>query len=163
MRLTFVLLSAVLVARAAVAQPPALPDRVDALVAASRTFVFYSDAVTNLHDFLVWNARSREPVEPAPDCFAGLSAEQRTAFEHAHEHYKVFATPAGNRLLLALRYRLAGFGDFDIADSAAMELRSRSCGRRHRRTRNAGGRRTTLVIDDGSRPSSRCWRHTKMR
>ena len=26
----------------------------------------YSDAVTNFHDFLVWNARSQEPVEPAP-------------------------------------------------------------------------------------------------
>jgi hypothetical protein len=82
--------------------------------------VFYSDAVTNLHDFLVWNARSREPVEPAPDCVAGLPGEQRTAFEHAREHYKVFATPARNRLLLALRYRLAGFGDFGIADSAAI-------------------------------------------
>ena len=107
-------------ARAAVAQPPALPNRVDAPVAASRTFVFHSDAVTNLHDFLVWNARSQEPVEPARDCFAGLSAEQRTAFEQAREHYRVFATPAGNRLLLALRYRLAGFGDFGIADSAAI-------------------------------------------
>ena len=109
-----------LVARAAVAQPPALPDRAGALVAAGRTFVFYSDAVTNLHDFLVWNARSREPVEPLPDCFARLSAVQRTAFEQAREHYKVFATPAGNRLLLALRYRLAGFGDFGIADAAAI-------------------------------------------
>ncbi|HEX5109407.1 MAG TPA: hypothetical protein VFV95_13210 [Vicinamibacterales bacterium] len=120
MRLAFALLSAVLVARAAVAQPPALPDRAGALVAAGRTFVFYSDAVTNLHDFLVWNARSREPVEPLPDCFARLSAVQRTAFEQAREHYKVFATPAGNRLLLALRYRLAGFGDFGIADAAAI-------------------------------------------
>ena len=32
-----------------------------------------------------------------------------------------FATPAGNRLLLAMRYRLAGFDDFDLADAAAVE------------------------------------------
>jgi hypothetical protein len=69
-----------------VAQPAdMLPERGGALVAASRTFVFYSDPVTNLHDVLVWSARSREPVEPAPKCLAGLPAEQRTAFEHARE------------------------------------------------------------------------------
>ena len=119
--LTFVLLS-LLVARAALAQPAdVLSKRVEGRVAASRTFVFYSDARTNLHDFLVWNARSREPVEPAPECLGSLPAEQRTAFDHAREHYRVFATPAGNRLLLALRYRLAGFGDFGLADSAAIE------------------------------------------
>ena len=122
MRFTFVPLIGVLAAGAATAQPAdTLPDRGDALVAASGTFVFYSDPVTNLHDFLVWNARSREPVEPAPDCLAGLPAEQRVAFEHAREHYQVFATPGGNRLLLALRYRLAGFDGFGLADAAAIE------------------------------------------
>jgi hypothetical protein len=113
---------AVLAAGVVAAQPAdAPPDRGDALVAASRTFLFYSDRVTNLHDFLVWNARSKEPVEPAPDCLARLPAKQRAAFEHAREHYKVFATPEDNRLLLALRYRLARFGDFGLADSAAIE------------------------------------------
>jgi hypothetical protein len=112
----------VFAAGAATAQPAdTLPDRAAALIASSRTFVFYSDPVTNLHDFLVWSARSQEPVEPAPDCLAGLPTEQRDAFEHAREHYKVFATPAGNRLLLALRYRLAGFGDSGVADAAAIE------------------------------------------
>ena len=67
---------------AATAQPAdTLPDRAGALVASSPTFVFYSDPVTNLHDFLVWSARSQEPVEPAPDCLASLSTEQRAAFE----------------------------------------------------------------------------------
>ncbi|HUQ53251.1 MAG TPA: hypothetical protein VM692_13580, partial [Gammaproteobacteria bacterium] len=98
-----------------------LPDRGDALVTLGKTFAFYSDRVTNLHDFLVWNARSREPVEPSPDCLAGLPAEQRAAFDHAREHYKVFATPAGTRLLLALRYRLAGFGDSGIVDGGAVD------------------------------------------
>ncbi|HVS23493.1 MAG TPA: hypothetical protein VMU03_07195, partial [Gammaproteobacteria bacterium] len=84
MRLTFVLVFAVLAAGVVAAQPAdAPPDRGDALVAASRTFLFYSDRVTNLHDFLVWNARSKEPVEPAPDCLARLPAKQRAAFEHA--------------------------------------------------------------------------------
>jgi hypothetical protein len=121
MRLSLVLLLGVLGASAAVPQPVKLPDRGGALVAASRTFLFYSDPVTNLHDFLVWNARSNEPVEPAPACLAGLPAEQRAAFEHALLHYRVFATPAGNRLLIALRYRLAGFGDFGLADTTAIE------------------------------------------
>jgi hypothetical protein len=106
---------------AAAQQPSTLPDRGGPLVAASRTFVFYSDPVFNLHDFLVWNTFSREPVEPAADCLAGLPAEHRAAFARAREHYKVFASPAGNRLLLALRFRLAGFGDFRLADAAAVE------------------------------------------
>jgi hypothetical protein len=98
-----------------------LPDRGAALVALGPTFAFYSDRATNLHDFLVLNARSREPVEPSSECLDGLSAEQRAAFEHAREHYNVFATPAGNRLLLALRYRLAGFGDAGLADAGAID------------------------------------------
>jgi hypothetical protein len=122
MRLTLVPLFGVLAAGAATAQPAdALPDRVEALVATSHTFAFYSDPVFNLHDFLVWSTFSREPVEPAPDCLAGLPPEQRAAFEHAREHYKVLAAPGGNRLLLALRYRLAGFGGFGIADAVAIE------------------------------------------
>src|SRR5262245_18591957 len=115
-------LLAMLLALAAAAQPSdTLPDRGDALVTTSRTFAFYSDPVTNLHDFLVWNARSREPVEPAPDCLAGLPPEQRAALEDAIQHYRVFTTPGGNRLLLALRYRLAGFGDSGIVDAATVE------------------------------------------
>ncbi|HTG72709.1 MAG TPA: hypothetical protein VMB70_03030, partial [Terriglobia bacterium] len=36
--------------------------RAEMPAATSGTFVFYSDPVTNLHDFLVWNARAQEPV-----------------------------------------------------------------------------------------------------
>src|SRR5262245_52800307 len=92
------------------AQPSGLPDRGAGLGATSGTCSFYSDPVFDLPDFLVWNARSGEPVEPSPECVAALPPEQRGAFEHALEHYRVFATPQGDRLLLALRYRLAGFG-----------------------------------------------------
>jgi hypothetical protein len=96
-----------------------LPDRGDALVGASRTFVFYSDVVTNLHDFLVWNARSQEPVEPASECLANLRAEQRARFEHAREYYaKTFANNAGELVLLSMRWRLAKSGDIDLADPA---------------------------------------------
>jgi hypothetical protein len=97
-----------------------LAERDESLVATTRAFVFYSDPVFNLHDFLVWNSRSKQPVEPT-ECLAGLPAEQRAAFEHARQHYSVFATPAGARLLLALRYRLAGYGDFGLADAAVVE------------------------------------------
>jgi hypothetical protein len=102
-------------------QPAGLPDRGDALVAATRTFAFYSDPVFNLHDFLVWNTFSREPVEPAAECLASLPPEQRAAFERAREHYRVLATPAGNLLLLGLRYRLAGFSGSEITDAAPVE------------------------------------------
>jgi hypothetical protein len=102
-----------------IVEAPKLPDRGGALAAASRTFVFYSDPVTNLHDFLLWNARSQEPVEPAPDCLAGLPMEQRAAFEHARDHYaKTFANGAGELVLLSMRWRLAKFGEIDLADPA---------------------------------------------
>jgi hypothetical protein len=121
MRLTIAAVLAVFAVGAAKAQPVELPERGEALVASSRGFVFYSDLNTNLHDLLVWNTLSRQPVEPAPECLAGLPTDQRAAFEAARAHYAVFRTPAGNRLLLALRYRLAGFGDSGLADVAAVE------------------------------------------
>ena len=121
MRSTIAAVFAVFGVGAATAQPAELPDRGEALVASSRAFVFYSDRVTNLHDFLIWNTFSRDPIEPAPECLAGLPTDQRTAFEAARAHYAVFRTPAGNRLLLALRFRLAGFGDGGLADAAAIE------------------------------------------
>jgi hypothetical protein len=122
MRSTIVPLVSVWAASSAIAQSEvAVPERGEALVTTTEAFAFYSDPVTNLHDFLVWTARSQEAPEPAPECLAGLATEQRTAFERAREHYRVFATQAGTRLLLAVRYRLAGFDDFDIADDAAVE------------------------------------------
>ena len=121
MRSTIAAVFAVFGVGAATAQQVELPERGEALVATSGAFVFYSDLVANLHDFLVWNALSRDPVEPAPECLAGLPTDQRAAFEDARAHYAVFRTPAGNTLLRALRYRLAGFGDFDWADAATLE------------------------------------------
>jgi hypothetical protein len=96
-----------------------LPDRGETLVAASRTFVFYSDLATNLHDFLLSNARSQEPVEPKPACLAGLSPDQRAAFEHALDHYaRTFANGAGELVLFSMRWRLAKLGDVALADEA---------------------------------------------
>jgi hypothetical protein len=100
-----------------IVEAPKLPERGGALVAASRPFVFYSDPVTNLHDFLVWNARAEAPVDPEPDCLARLPAEQRAAFEHARDYYaKTFADGAGERILLSMRWRLAKFGEHNLAD-----------------------------------------------
>lgn len=99
----------------------ALPERSSVEVARTTSFVFYSDALINLHDFLVWNARSRESVEPAAECLARQAAIPRAAFAAALAHYQVFARPSGDRLLLALRYRLAGYGDLGLADPAAVE------------------------------------------
>ena len=60
MRSAIVLLLSVIVSRAAVSQgTAALPDRGESFVAMSGVFAFYSDPVTNLHDFLLWNARAR--------------------------------------------------------------------------------------------------------
>lgn len=122
MRRTFVLLIGALTVSTAAAQPAiTLPDRGEALITTTPAFAFYSDPVFNLHDFLVWSARSGEPAEPAVDCLRGLPEAERAALEQAREHYRVFSTPAGNRLLLALRYRLAGFGDFELADAAEIQ------------------------------------------
>jgi hypothetical protein len=88
-----------------------LPDRDASFVAASRTFVFYSDAATNLHDYLLWNARSDRPSEPRTECLARLSGERRRGFERAqHLYNRTFrGNRSADRLLLAVRYRLAGF------------------------------------------------------
>ncbi|HUQ51129.1 MAG TPA: hypothetical protein VM692_02840, partial [Gammaproteobacteria bacterium] len=99
-----------------------LPDRGGAFVAASRTFVFYSDLVTNLHDFLVWNARSPEPIEPASDCLAQLPDAQRAAFTHARDYYAgAFANGAGELVLLSMRWRLAKLGDVSLTDGAQID------------------------------------------
>jgi hypothetical protein len=99
-----------------------LPSRGDAFVGASRTFVFYSDLVTNLHDFLVWNARSPEPIEPAPECLAGLPDAQRAAFEHARAHYAdAFANGNGELVLLSLRWRLAKLGEVSLTEPAQID------------------------------------------
>jgi hypothetical protein len=105
--------------KSAAAAAPKLPNRGEALVAASGTFSFYSDVRTNLHAFLVWNARSPEPIEPKPECLAGLPPGQRAAYEHAHDYYaKAFANGAGELVLLSMRWRLAKYGEINLANPA---------------------------------------------
>ncbi len=118
------------------------------------TFAFYSDAVINLHDFLVWNSRSRAPVEPAPDCLAGLPAEQRAAFEHAREHYKCSRRP---REIGCCGRCVTGSRASTTSASRIPRLsrsRSGSYARRRPHTRNVGGRRMTRVTGAGSRRSA---------
>ncbi|HEX5048799.1 MAG TPA: hypothetical protein VFX89_16925 [Gammaproteobacteria bacterium] len=106
------LLLATMISHASLAQQlDGLPDRDASFVAASRAFVFYSDLATNLHDFLLWNARSDRPIEPRADCLARLPDERRAALERAQELYdRTFrGNRSADRLLLAARYRLAGF------------------------------------------------------
>jgi hypothetical protein len=112
-----ILLLWAMVSPAAFAQQLAgLPDREPAFVAASRAFAFYSDRTANLHDFLLWNATAQTPIEPRDDCLARLSDERRVPFERARELYvRTFrGNRSADRLLLAVRYRLAGFRDVDL-------------------------------------------------
>ena len=141
-----------------------LPYRGDALVAASRTFVFYSDVVTNLHDFLVWNARSQEPVEPKPDCLAGLPAQQRIAFEHARDYYaKTFANGAGELVLLSMRWRLANFGEFALADPAQISATVAELAPATPSYEACWWRSTTRATGAGSRICCRCSTRTRTR
>ena len=82
-------------------------DRASAIVAKTHVFVFYSDPLTNLHDFLL-NA-SLEDANTK--CFSGLPRKSRDGFEQARAYYKHAFTErrAPRQLFVALRYHLAGF------------------------------------------------------
>ena len=139
-----------------------LPDRGETLVAASRTFAFYSDLVTNLHDFLLSNARSQEPVEPKPACVAGLPPEQRAAFEHARDHYtRTFANGAGELVLLSMRWRLAKLGEIALADEALITATVAELVPATRVYQRAGGRSTTRATGAGSRACCHCSTRTR--
>ncbi|HEY5567497.1 MAG TPA: hypothetical protein VIM81_09665 [Gammaproteobacteria bacterium] len=103
-------------------EPSALANREPSFVAATRGFVFHSDATINLHDFLIWNARAEQPIDPRPDCVSDLPGAERQALEQAQEYYdQTFADPAANnRLLVALRYELAGFTDLSLVADEVM-------------------------------------------
>lgn len=98
------------------------PDRSNAFVAATRQFSFYSDLRVNAHDFLLSRVASEEPVEPAPECVAGLPDAEREAFDRALSHYGETLTgrnPGHDRLMLALRYELVGYPDVDVLPDSA--------------------------------------------
>jgi len=98
-------------------------DRPEAFVAASGAFSFFSDPRTNLHDFLIWQAASDEPVDPRPACLTGLSETERRGYEEARAFYAnelVGRDAAPRRLLLNLRYELAGFPEVDLVSDSAL-------------------------------------------
>lgn len=91
-------------------------------VAATDLFVFRSDALFNLHDFLLWNAQVEQPVEPRPGCVEALDEPDREAFERVLTHYAgaFGAAPPFDRLGVGLRYELAGFPEVEIVPDSAM-------------------------------------------
>ena len=100
------------------AQEPPSPDRRDALVAATGTFRFYSDARLNLHDLLVWRIESGDPVDPRSSCVADLPETQREAFREVEALYRErlgWSVADRRRVLLDLRFHLIGHPDVEIA------------------------------------------------
>jgi polyhydroxybutyrate depolymerase len=111
-------------------QPLARPENPHAAVrteprdpaAEADLFVFRSDLLFNLHDFLVWNAQASRPVDPRPDCLAGLDPGTRVGYERAEAHYRTKGTeivPFG-RLAVALWFRLAGYDEVEILPPDAL-------------------------------------------
>jgi hypothetical protein len=100
--------------------PPRMPARSETLVAATRLFAFYSDPTFNLHDLLL--AKDTDEIqERRRSCFATLSAGDDEAFERARLHYGSISNQAGsNKLLIAVRYELAGFPDVDVVPDDVM-------------------------------------------
>ena len=160
MRLTFVPLLGVLAAGGAAAQP-ATRCLTAAARSSRRAARSSSTATPSRISTTSWSGTRvrRNWSSPRPIACARLPADQRAAFEQAREHYKVFATPGGDRLLLALRYRLAGFGDFGLADASAVEAAlARAVDRRRRRTNECwwpDARRSQPALDRGHRAAAR--------
>jgi hypothetical protein len=91
-------------------------------VAETDLFVFRSNLLFNLHDFLVWNAQAPAPVDPRPQCLAALDPEVREGYERASAHYRSMGTeivPFG-RPAVALWFRLAGFDEVEILPPRAL-------------------------------------------
>jgi hypothetical protein len=100
--------------------PRPIPDRPETLVAATRLFAFYSDPTFNLHDLLLAKD-TREMQEERRRCFATVSAGDGEAFERARLHYGSLSNRAGNnKLLIAIRYELAGFPDVNVVPDDVM-------------------------------------------
>lgn len=97
---------------------PVDADRPDAFVAATGAYSFFSDPLVNLHDLLVSEISSEEPVEPEPDCLARLPEADREAFEAAGAHYEAEfedANPGHDDRMLDLRFHLIGHPEVDLA------------------------------------------------
>ena len=91
-----------------------VPERSEALVATTRLFAFYSDPTFNLHELLLAKD-TPERQDERQRCFAALSAGDIEVFEAARQHYGSIANRAsGNKLLVGLRYELAGFPDVNV-------------------------------------------------
>lgn len=102
---------------AAQAPPDAAFGRPDAFVAATPGYAFFSDPRVNLHDFLVWQLWSEEPVDPAPECLAARPAAEREAFEAARAHYAselAERNPGHDDRMISLRYALVGHPEIDL-------------------------------------------------
>lgn len=98
-------------------------DRPDSFVAATGAFSFFSDPRINLHDLLVRQASSEEPVEPRPACLGRLAESRRRAYGTALAFYAdelVGRDPEPRRLLLNLRYELAGFAEVELVPDSAL-------------------------------------------
>lgn len=92
------------------------PGARPATVLETDLFAFRSDMRFNLHDFLVWNAREAEPVDPRPTCLAALPDAEREGWKHARAHYAETFNRAEpfDRLVVALWFELAGFALVEI-------------------------------------------------
>jgi hypothetical protein len=127
LRLSIVLAGSVLLLATAsgFCQSDNLPSSRNAsFVAATRSFELHSHPTINLHDFLLWNASGEQRIDPRPACVSSLSVERREALERAQRHYdQRFASPSpeSERLLLGLRFALAGFSEVSIVASDAIE------------------------------------------
>ena len=99
---------------------PRVLERREALVAATRLFAFYSDPTFNLHDLLLAKDTPERQGE-RQRCFAALSAGDIDVFEAARQHYESIGNRAGgNKLLIGLRYELAGFPDVNVVADDVM-------------------------------------------
>jgi hypothetical protein len=117
----FALFLAVVAASADVQAQPVPPDPGD-FVAETDLFVFRSNLLFNLHDFLVWNARAPRLVDSRPHCLAALDPQKRKGYELGKAHYRTLRAeivPFG-RLAVALWFRLAGFDEVEILPPDAL-------------------------------------------
>lgn len=105
-------------ARAQEVSAPASP-RPGAFVAGTSVFSLHSDPRINLHDFLIWELASDDPVDPRPECLAELPEGRATALREAgtfYEDHLARGRPDSRGIVLDLRFHLAGHPDVEIAD-----------------------------------------------
>jgi hypothetical protein len=97
--------------------PPMLVAQARTLVATSNFFVFHSEPLFGLHDFLNWRTSVRDSV-PGGACRERIAPDAKAAFERAEQFYRALQGQPRNRFLIAMRYEVAGFPGLGIvADS----------------------------------------------